>query len=318
MGDSGGDWGGDYGWDSGFGFSVDFSYSFVFSGVGYNVGGGCSYNLSGLESSLQFGLGNSYGNSLNVFSLSLTGDQSRDYNPYNHNPAEPGGLGSIQDIYRNKAMLWEDMGDAIGQIFQLGANTVQGLQDMAISSVNLIGSGPLVCPYNPYLTTGIVTPKIPDPQWARDLYIHQSGLEYNASKILTSLLITWGIGECIKAASLASAPESIIILNAAQGKEWEQIVGTRLQSMQTDVVEQITLRTQSGVRTRLDFLGNDTLTGETALTEAKSSATAPLTDMQSIAFPEIQQSGAVIVGKGKPPFVGGTQIPSTKVNIVRP
>lgn len=52
--------------------------------------------------------------------------------------------------------------------------------------------------------------------------------------------------------------------------------------------------------------------------ECKSSATAPLTRNQKSAFPEIEQSGGTVVGKGKPGFPGGTQIPPNKVEIVRP
>lgn len=37
-----------------------------------------------------------------------------------------------------------------------------------------------------------------------------------------------------------------------------------------------------------------------------------------VAFPEIEESGAVVVGKGKPGFPGGTEIPPTKVDVVRP
>jgi len=54
------------------------------------------------------------------------------------------------------------------------------------------------------------------------------------------------------------------------------------------------------------------------LTEAKSSATAPLTANQTKAFPEIEKTGATVKGAGKPGFPGGTQIPPTKVEIVRP
>jgi filamentous hemagglutinin len=105
--------------------------------------------------------------------------------------------------------------------------------------------------------------------------------------------------------------------NAAQGAAWEQAVLNDLQATQTNVVQQITVRTPSGVRTRLDFLGND-VTGAVIATEAKSSATAPLTIRQTAAFPEIQRSGAIVVGAGKPPFVGGTQIPPETVIIRRP
>ena len=45
----------------------------------------------------------------------------------------------------------------------------------------------------------------------------------------------------------------------------------------------------------------------------------PLTNNQKIAFPEIFESGATVVGKGKGIFTGGYQIPSgTKVTIIRP
>jgi len=104
--------------------------------------------------------------------------------------------------------------------------------------------------------------------------------------------------------------------NRKQGDAFEKEVGTKLKETQSDVVKQITVKTESGTRTRLDFVGKE---GETIiLTEAKSSATAPLTVNQSNGFPEIAKSGATVVGKGKPPFTGGTVIPPTEVTIVRP
>ncbi len=66
------------------------------------------------------------------------------------------------------------------------------------------------------------------------------------------------------------------------------------------------------------IVGTDKVTGKVKLTEDKSSSKAPLTKNQKIAFPEIKQSGAVVVGKGKAPYVGGTTIPATGVDIVRP
>ena len=55
------------------------------------------------------------------------------------------------------------------------------------------------------------------------------------------------------------------------------------------------------------------------LPECKSSDTAPLTPNQKIAFPEIEQSGGVVVGKGKAGIPGGTVIPpGTKVKVRRP
>jgi hypothetical protein len=90
-----------------------------------------------------------------------------------------------------------------------------------------------------------------------------------------------------------------------------------LGNTQTGVVQQVTVRTNSGVRTRLDALGRDA-SGTIRCTECKSSATAPFTTNQAAAFPEIQQSGAVVVGRGKPGFPGGTQIPPTTVDVIRP
>ena len=82
-------------------------------------------------------------------------------------------------------------------------------------------------------------------------------------------------------------------------------------------MQNITLKTQSGVRTVMDVVSQDA-SGSVALKEAKSSATAPLTRNQALAHPEIENSGATVVGQGKPPYTGGTQIPPTKVDVVRP
>ena len=72
------------------------------------------------------------------------------------------------------------------------------------------------------------------------------------------------------------------------------------------------------LRTRVDAIGLDT-NGNVVIDEYKSSLTAPLTDNQKISFPEIFESGATVVGKGKGIFSGGYQIPSgTKVTIIRP
>jgi len=91
----------------------------------------------------------------------------------------------------------------------------------------------------------------------------------------------------------------------------------KLQETQAGIVQPVTVKIQSGTRTRIDLIGRDA-DGSIICTECKASATAPLTPNQKIAFPEIQESGAVVVGKGKPGFPGGTQIPPTTVNVVRP
>ena len=64
--------------------------------------------------------------------------------------------------------------------------------------------------------------------------------------------------------------------NQAAGAAFEQKVKGQLQGSQTGVVEQVTVKTQSGVRTRIDLLGRDA-SGAIRCTECKASATAPLT-----------------------------------------
>lgn len=108
-----------------------------------------------------------------------------------------------------------------------------------------------------------------------------------------------------------------MIRNAAQGREFQNAVAADTALTDTNVVQNVTVRTQSGVRTQIDVVSTNPA-GQVVLTEAKSSATAPLTRAQAAAHPEIAQSGATVAGKGKPPYVGGTQIPPTEVKIVRP
>jgi hypothetical protein len=105
--------------------------------------------------------------------------------------------------------------------------------------------------------------------------------------------------------------------NRAAGAAYEEAVGAELEQSGVAVGQQITVETQSGVRTRLDYLTRDPSTGEMSCIECKASATAPLTPNQTQAFPEIGQSGATIVGAGKPGFSGGMQIPPTDVQIRR-
>lgn len=69
------------------------------------------------------------------------------------------------------------------------------------------------------------------------------------------------------------------------------------------------MKTPSSVRTRLDAIGFDA-DGKIVIHEFKSSALAPLTKNQKIAFPEIYDSGATVVGKGKGTFTGGYLIPA--------
>lgn len=104
--------------------------------------------------------------------------------------------------------------------------------------------------------------------------------------------------------------------NKAKGEAFEQATASALRSTGENVAEQVTVKTASGTRTRIDLVANKD--GACRLVECKSSATAGLTKNQTKAFPEIESTGAVVAGRGKPGMPGGTQIPPTKVEIVRP
>lgn len=105
--------------------------------------------------------------------------------------------------------------------------------------------------------------------------------------------------------------------NKAAGAEFEDKTYDGFSDEMEESGKQVTVKTESGTRTRLDMIGRDK-NGDISCVECKASDTAPLTRNQKKAFPEIEQSGGTIVGKGKPGFPGGTVIPPTRVEIVRP
>jgi len=117
----------------------------------------------------------------------------------------------------------------------------------------------------------------------------------------------------------ASTPKKGVQANKAAGDAWEaELINDELPQTQTDIRPQIMVKSKgpSGTRTRLDALGTDEA-GAIRLTEGKASPTAPLTPNQKVAHPEIEVHGGTVVGKGKPPYVGGTEIPPTKVDVRR-
>ncbi|MDR7002899.1 hypothetical protein, partial [Neobacillus niacini] len=105
--------------------------------------------------------------------------------------------------------------------------------------------------------------------------------------------------------------------NKAAGDAYEQEELNKMNKTHKAVQQQITIKTQSGVKTRIDIVGKNKQTGELECVECKASPTAPLTKNQKQAFPEIEKTGATVVGKGKPPYTGGTQIPPTKIEVRR-
>ncbi|WP_162826240.1 hemagglutinin repeat-containing protein [Burkholderia sp. IDO3] len=111
--------------------------------------------------------------------------------------------------------------------------------------------------------------------------------------------------------------KTTILQNKAQSDAFENATAAAYQNQYPQVGQQITVKTTDGTRTRLDIMTKDS-NGTIGCVECKSSDTAPLTKNQAAAFPQIKTDGAVVVGKGKPGFPGGTVIPPTSVEIVRP
>jgi hypothetical protein len=105
--------------------------------------------------------------------------------------------------------------------------------------------------------------------------------------------------------------------NKAAGDAWEHEATAKLSETQTNIRTQITIKSKgpSGLRTRMDAVGQEE--SKIKLSEFKASEKAPLTDNQEAVHPELEEYGGTVVGKGKPPYVGGTQIPPTHVDVIR-
>jgi hypothetical protein len=108
-------------------------------------------------------------------------------------------------------------------------------------------------------------------------------------------------------------------INRNVGRAWEDSEADRLRDLNfRRLSPQITLMPPGGPSVRIDLMGVHPETGEVVCFECKSSQTAPLTKRQSEAFNKIEQYGATVRGAGKPGFPGGTAIPPTKVQLLRP
>ncbi|WP_322081162.1 LysM peptidoglycan-binding domain-containing protein [Burkholderia sp. BCC1972] len=108
--------------------------------------------------------------------------------------------------------------------------------------------------------------------------------------------------------------------NKAAGDAWEaDVIRDVLPQTQTNIQPQITVRSNgpSGLRVRLDAFGQDIDSGATKMSDMKASADARLTPNQKIVYPELETYGGTVVGKGKVPYVGGTEVPPSVVDIIR-
>lgn len=121
----------------------------------------------------------------------------------------------------------------------------------------------------------------------------------------------------IKTKVTSPNPPTNIQQNSEKGKEFEQKHFEKYQQENVISQREITIKTENGTKVRVDMIGKDEH-GVINCVESKSSQTAPLTDNQKTGYPDLERNGGVIVGEGKPGFEGGTKLPPTKVEIVRP
>ena len=217
--------------------------------------------------------------------------------------AVDGGRILIGNVAEDKAY------DAIYQstdsriLAMLGSNVVEGVLsgNLANSSVSEIGD---------------VARKVDIEELSHTTIFKNSDDIVLGEKVLSNVEVNKlnDVAEVVESGSKAD----VLAQNRANGRVFEQQEFANFSSKNNNAVEQITVKTSSGVRTRVDAIGLDA-NGNVVINEFKSSLAAPLTNNQKIAFPEIFESGATVVGKGKGIFTGGYQIPSgTKVTIIRP
>ncbi|MCF6345559.1 MAG: hypothetical protein L3J00_03715 [Thiomicrorhabdus sp.] len=109
-----------------------------------------------------------------------------------------------------------------------------------------------------------------------------------------------------------------IQINKKKGEEFANKETESFKNEAHKVEKEITIKASDGTKTRVDAIGIDKQTGITRIQEYKGSETAPLTKNQKKAFPQLEKIGGEIVGKGKGDFSGGTKIPPTKIEIIRP
>jgi hypothetical protein len=139
---------------------------------------------------------------------------------------------------------------------------------------------------------------------------------YEAAALLDAAIAVITLGESteITAATRAAAQ---LAANKLAGKAAEEIVESKLVKNGVQFGEELTVVTDSGRKNRFDFVTRDPNTGVVGCIECKASETAPLTTNQTRNFPEVEATGATIVGAGKPGFPGGTRIPPARVEIIR-
>ena len=149
---------------------------------------------------------------------------------------------------------------------------------------------------------------------ARQGDYYQAGL-YEAAALLeaAAAVVTLDASE----AEIAARRAAQLAANKLAGKAFEDATAEGFIGTGIEYGPQVTIKTQSGASYKLDFMTRDPETGVIGCVECKSSPTAGFTPNQLRAIPEIEDSGATVVGAGKPGFPGGMNIPPTTVQVIR-
>jgi RHS repeat-associated protein len=226
-----------------------------------------------------------------------------------------GGDANLNRYVGNDPLNWTDPSglipiETLADIVGVGYDTIELVRKPSWSNAGFLG----------WSVGSVVLPYVPGSYVGRAARAAKGTRAVAAEGAQQGIKHTDEVTDVAKRAATECPPpkKPTIRENADKGKAFEKQKVAEAHETQDNVVEQLTIKTESGTKTRLDIAGKDKATGATELTEAKASATAPLTRNQKKAFPEIEESGGTVVGKGKPGFPGGTKLPPTKVTITRP
>ena len=130
--------------------------------------------------------------------------------------------------------------------------------------------------------------------------------------------VSKGKEKIVRFSNRGKSKAEILEKNRRRGAAFENKKFAQFQKKYAEAQKQITVRTPSGKRTRLDAIGLEK-NGNVVIHEFKSSWTAPLRKNQEVAFAEILKHGATVVGRGKGIFTGGYSIDiGTAVKVIRP
>ncbi|MBL0317835.1 MAG: hypothetical protein IPP74_00770 [Alphaproteobacteria bacterium] len=190
------------------------------------------------------------------------------------------GLGAVSDFYA-EGVQSEIMGVDLGLRLTLGNEQVDAFYDSIGAQKDAAGAW-LYDQFTPdqlHAIVGFGSVFLPALAPERSVA--------GAAAATDSLVLKSEIGAAVsgfadKAATLAA--------NKANGSAFEASIYQGAKEEMPNAVQQITVQTPGGYKTRIDIMGVNS-EGNVVCIECKSSLTAPLTGNQKLAFPEIEKLG---------------------------